>query len=515
VSAPDALGDFAARGLAVVTGLFGWFYLLSVFGFLVVLLSLAFSKYGSIRLGPQDAEHEFGFFSWISMLLAAGFGVGLVFYGVAEPMSHFAEPPYGDREPGTIAAAVYALQYSFFNWGVHQWAAFSIVGLIIGYYQFRRGRSGLVSSVLGPVLSYLPFSRLLGYAVDILAVVATVMGVATSLGLGVLQMSSGVALETGIPNTFWMHSAILFLMFLAYIVSTWFGLEKGIRRLSNINMILCLALMAYVLFAGSTLTILEAITNGIGGYLQEFVRMSLRTTPFTPDEWASTWTIFYWAWVIAWSPFVGTFVARISRGRTIRQYVFGVLLMPALLACLWIGIFGGAALDMELNRDVGLAAATQADITSALFFMFDNMAFSGALSAAALLLIFIFLVTSADSASFILAQMSSGGDLHPPVFKRVLWGVLIALICFTLLVAGGLNALQSASVLAALPFIFVLYAMIFVLLKELSDDHREMLQELYERHDETPVGANVYEAQQLNAENESSDEPSQAKAAED
>src|SRR5690606_6160904 len=188
VSAPDALGDFAARGLAVVTGLFGWFYLLSVFGFLVVLLSLAFSKYGSIRLGPQDAEHEFGFFSWISMLLAAGFGVGLVFYGVAEPMSHFAEPPYGDREPGTIAAAVYALQYSFFNWGVHQWAAFSIVGLIIGYYQFRRGRSGLVSSVLGPVLSYLPFSRLLGYAVDILAVVATVMGVATSLGLGVLQM---------------------------------------------------------------------------------------------------------------------------------------------------------------------------------------------------------------------------------------------------------------------------------------------------------------------------------------
>lgn len=192
-----------------------------------MLLSLAFSKYGSIRLGPQDAEHEFGFFSWISMLLAAGFGVGLVFYGVAEPMSHFAEPPYGDREPGTIGAALYALQYSFFNWGVHQWAAFAIVGLIIGYYQFRRGRSGLDSSVLGPVLSYLPFSRLLRYAVDILAVVATVMGVATSLGLGVLQMSSGVALETGLANTFWMHSAILFLMFLAYIVSTWFGWRRG------------------------------------------------------------------------------------------------------------------------------------------------------------------------------------------------------------------------------------------------------------------------------------------------
>jgi glycine betaine transporter len=503
VAGPDAFGDVADIGLATITDLFGWFYLISVFGFLVVLLFLALGKYGSIRLGPQDSEPEFSFFSWVSMLLAAGFGVGLVFYGMAEPMSHFAEPPYGDREPGTIAAALYAIQYSFFNWGVHQWAAFAIVGLIIGYYQYRKGKTGLVSSVLAPVLRKLPGERYIGHGVDILAVVATVMGVATSLGLGVLQMSGGVNFVTGLPNTIWMQAAILAIMFMAYMISTWTGLEKGIQRLSNLNMLLCFALMGYFLVFGPTLAILETITVGLGSYLQNFIGMSLRTTPFSDDDgWASTWTVFYWAWVIAWSPFVGTFVARISRGRTIREYVFGVLVMPALLACLWIGVFGGTALHMELTQDIGLAAATQADITTALFQMFDNMAFTTVLSVVALVLIFTFLVTSADSASYILAQMSGGGDLDPPVARRILWGVLIASICFTLLLAGGLSALQSASVLAALPFLFILYAMVIVLLKELDDDHRSMLRELYERHDETPVGANVYEAQELDADSE-------------
>ncbi|WP_129140636.1 BCCT family transporter [Modicisalibacter coralii] len=494
---PNQFGAVADTALKTIGRYFGWFYLFSVFGFVIFLIALALSKYGKIRLGPQDSKPSYSFFSWVAMLLAAGFGVGLVFYGMAEPMTHYLHPPFGDREPETAEAARYAIQYSFFDWGIHQWAAFSIVGLIIAYFQFRKGQPGLVSSVLSSVTAKRPKLRKLGPALDVFAVVATIMGVATSIGLAVLQINGGLKSVFGVEeNAFWKFS-IMGAMFVCYMASAWGGLDKGIKRLSNINLVLCFALMVYVLVTGPTLAILKTITLGIGDYLQHFIGMSLRTSPYEHSEWANNWTVFYWAWVIAWSPFVGTFVARISRGRTIKEYVFGVLIMPPLLACLWIGVFGGAALNMELTGDVGLAAATDDNITSALFQMFDLMPFTAGLSIVALLLIFIFLVTSADSATYIVSQMTDGGSINPPLFKRISWGLLIAAICLTLLIAGGLKGLQSAAVLSALPFTFIIYGMIFVLVKELRSDRKAMLTALYRRHGETPVGADVFEADEL------------------
>ncbi|WP_136066152.1 BCCT family transporter [Modicisalibacter radicis] len=494
---PDQFGAAADAALTTIGRYFGWFYLFSVFGFVLFLICLALSKYGKIRLGPQDSTPSYSFFSWVAMLLAAGFGVGLVFYGMAEPMTHYLHPPFGDVEPETTEAARYAIQYSFFNWGIHQWAAFSIVGLIIAYFQFRKGQAGLVSSVLSSVTAKRPKLRKWAPGLDIFAVVATIMGVATSIGLAVLQINGGLKAVFGVEESAFWKFAIMGAMFVCYMASAWGGLDKGIKRLSNINLVLCFALMLYILVTGPTLAILKTITLGIGDYLQNFIGMSLRTSPYENSSWANEWTIFYWAWVIAWSPFVGTFVARISRGRTIKEYVFGVLVMPPLLACLWIGVFGGAALNMELNGDVGLAAATDENITSALFQMFELMPFTEVLSLVALLLIFIFLVTSADSATYIVAQMTDGGSINPPLYKRIAWGLLIAAICLTLLIAGGLKGLQSAAVLAALPFTFILYGMVFVLLKELRSDRKAMLTALYRRHGDTPVGADAFEADEL------------------
>ncbi|CAO1666779.1 MULTISPECIES: BCCT family transporter [Salinicola] len=497
---PTGFGNIANAALGATTHYFGWFYLLSVFGFVIFLVGLAFSKYGKIRLGPQDSKPTYGFFSWVSMLLAAGFGVGLVFYGMAEPMTHYMTPPYGDVAPESAESARYAIQYAFFNWGIHQWAAFSVVGLIIAYYQFRKNQAGMVSNVLSSVTAKRPKLRRLGPILDIFAVVATVMGVATSIGLAVLQINGGLHSVFDVPENMMWQFIIMGAMFICYMISATSGLDKGIKNLSNLNLIICFALMFYILFTGPTIAILETITLGIGDYLQNFIGMSLRMSPYDDSQWASNWTIFYWAWVIAWSPFVGTFVARISRGRTIKQYVFGVLVVPPLLACLWIGVFGGAAIQMEMNSDAGLAQATADNITSALFRMFDLMPFSNVLSVVALCLIFIFLVTSADSATYIVSQMTDNGSLNPPLMKRIIWGVLIAAICLTLLSAGGengLKGLQSASVLAALPFTFILYGMIFVTLKELRADRKAMLTALYRRHSDTPVGADAFEAEEL------------------
>ncbi|GIL05748.1 MAG: glycine/betaine ABC transporter permease [Betaproteobacteria bacterium] len=495
-SFPAEFGQAAGDALRWVTTRLGWFYLLSVFGFVVVLIYLAFSKYGEIRLGPPDSEPEFSYFSWIAMLLATGFGVGLVFYGVAEPMKHYLNPPYAMLPGGTEEAARLAIQYSFFNWGVHQWAAFAIVGLIIGYYQFRKHKPGLVSTVLEPITRKLPAGDQAGGALDVFAVVATVMGVATSLGLGVLQINGGLAFLFGLPEGFAWQAIILGAMAAAYIVSTATGLARGIKILSTINLALALALMAYVLAFGPTLTILETVVQGLGDYLQNFFVMSLRTGPYDETKWAADWTVFYWAWVIAWSPFVGTFVARISHGRTIKEYVFGVLVMPPLLACLWIGVFGGAALYLELAREAGLAAAVDANITTALFKLLALLPLADLLSIVGMVLIFIFLITSADSASYIVAQMTDRGSTDPPLAKRIAWGLLIAGICLTLIATGGLQGLQAGAVLSALPFTFILYAMVWELLRVLAADRRAALEELYEKH-EAPVAATIEEARQL------------------
>jgi len=500
---PEAFGHFANAALNSVSHYFGWLYLISVFGFVIFLVGLAFSRYGKIRLGDPYSEPEYSFFSWVSMLLAAGFGVGLVFYGLAEPVLHYLHPPYDDMPGSTPESARYAIQYSFFHWGVSQWAGFSIVGLIIAYFQFRKKGSGLVSTVLEPMTDKLPkpARQPTSDALNIFAVVATVMGVATSLGLGVLQINGGLNQMFGVPDATLSKFIILAIMCICYTMSSYSGLDKGIQYLSNINMALCLGLMAWVLITGPTIFILNTIVVGVGDYIENFVAMSLRMNPFreTGESWISTWTVFYWAWVIAWSPFVGTFVARISKGRTIREYVMGVLIVPPLLACGFIGVFGGAALHMELYGDAAgtLTTAVDNNITSALFTFFEMMPFTNVLSILAMCLIFVFLVTSADSASYIVAQMTDEGSLEPPLYKRLSWGLLISAICLTLIVAGGLKGLQTGSLLAALPFLVILYCMVFVLIGELRDDRRRMLLDLHEKYESKPVGADAFEARDI------------------
>lgn len=488
-------------GLALVTlgHYFGWFYLLAVFLFVVFLLYLALGRYGKIRLGPQDSAPDFSFFSWINMLLSAGFGVGLVFYGMAEPMLHYLTPPHALAEAGTEQAAELAFQYSFFHWGINQWAAFTLVGLIIAFFQFRKERPGLVSNMVEPVLRGMKNPAPVLDTLNILAVIATVMGVATSLGLGVLQMNGGLHSVFGWPENFWTKAGILGAMFLVYTASSYSGLERGIKVLSNINMTLVFAFLAYLLFSGPTIYILDNFVNGMAGYLGNFIQMSLTLPPRDDSGWMNEYTVFYWAWVIAWSPFVGTFIARISRGRTIQEFVFGVLMVPPLLACVWIAVFGGTAMYMELEGVAPLAAAVDENITTGLFRMYEVMPFSTALSALTMLVIFIFLVTSADSASYIVAQMTDNGSLNPPMYKRLSWGVLISAICFTLIVAGGLRGLQSASLVAALPFSIVLFMIMVVLLRELAADRREMLINLYHRNDATPVGGDIFETDEFSA----------------
>ncbi|TVQ82492.1 MAG: BCCT family transporter [Micavibrio sp.] len=471
---PEVFEQAAGTALDRTTEYFGWFYLLSVFGFVAVLVYLACSGYGNIRLGRADSRPEYSFFSWVAMLLAAGFGVGLVFYGMAEPMSHYLNPPHGQMEGLTPEAARLAIQYSFFNWGVHQWAAFAIVGLIIAFFQFRKGEPGLVSTVLRPATAKLAKGRdQIGGAFDIFAVVATVMGVATSIGLGVMQINGGLHfLFADISEGIVWQAVILVALAAAYIVSTITGLHRGIRVLSTFNLALALGLMLFVLIAGPTRVILESIVQGIGDYLQNFFVMGMQTAVFEGSTWAREWTVFYWAWVIAWSPFVGAFIARISKGRTIREYIFGVLVMPPLLACLWIGIFGTTALYMDMTAGAGLAAATDENMTTALFKLFAVLPLPQILSVLGLILIFIFLVTSADSATYIIAQMTDRGSINPPLAKRLIWGGLLAAICLTLIATGGLRGLQAGAVLSALPFTFLIYAMIWILFRELAADKK-------------------------------------------
>src|SRR5699024_911222 len=494
---PEQFANVANQAQAYVGQYFGWFYLASIFCFVVFLLYLAFGKDGKIRLGLQDSTPEFSVFSCINMLLSAGFGVGLVFYGMAEPMIHYLGPPHGMAEASSTEAMHLAMQYSFFHWGLNQWAAFALVGLIVAFFQFRKERPGLVSNMVVPVLRNVKFQRPILDGLDVLGVVATVVGMATSIGLGVLQVNGGLSYAFGFSDDFMMKFIILGLMFGCYMMSSLTGLDKGIKILSNFNMILAFGFLFYLLFKGPTIFILEGFIHALGGYISHFVKWSLTVPPEEDGGWMNQWTFFLWAWVIAWSPFVGTFVARISRGRTIQEYVMGVLIVPPLLACMWIAIVGGSAFHMEMNGVATLAANVQENMTHAMFDLYSNMKFSMLLSIITLMLVFTFLVTSADSASYIVSQMTDHGSLNPPLYKRITWGVLLSAICLTLLATGGLGALQTASLLVAVPFIVVLFIMAWVLMVELAEDRRLALYDLYHQNEGTPVGADIYEADEI------------------
>lgn len=464
---PDAFGRTARELLLFTTTNFGWFYLLSVFVMVVFLVGLALSRYGTLRLGADDSRPEFSLPTWIAMVFSAGFGAGLVFWGVAEPMSHFFSAPFPSVKPQSPEAARIAMGYAFFHWGVSQWAVFTVAGLAIGFLQFRRNREGLISAALEPVLGPRPATR---SVVDSLAVIATVMGIATSLGLGVLQIGGGLQSVFGTASTLPVQIAIIVLMLVAYTVSSTTGLYRGIRWLSNVNLWLCLLLLAFVFTAGPTLFILNVFTLGLGDYLTNFAGYSLRQTPYLGGTWVRDWTVFYWAWAIAWSPFVGAFVARVSHGRTIREFVVGVLIVPPLIACVWIATFGGMALYEDLNHGAGIAAIVDKDVALALFAAYRQLPMTQILSVLSILLIFTFLVTSADSATYVLASMTTRGSLDPPMPARILWGVLMSAIAAVLLASGGLASLQTASLVAALPFTVLLLLLMVALVKMLREE---------------------------------------------
>jgi choline/carnitine/betaine transport len=459
---PGPFGDVAKRLLLFTTTNFGWFYLLAVFVIVIFLCALAISRYGDIRLGPEDSRPEFPLFTWIAMLFSAGFGAGLVFWGVAEPMSHFFTPPFGSLAPQSAEAARVAMGYAFFHWGVSQWSVFALAGLGIGFLQFRLQRDGLVSTALEPVLGTRPATK---GVVDVLAVIATVMGIGTSLGLGVLQIGGGLKSVFGVQDSMALQLLIVGAMFAAYMASSTTGLHRGIRWLSNVNLGLCLVLLAFVFVTGPTVFILNAFTLGLGDYLTHFVEYSLRLTPYRGGTWVRDWTVFYWAWAIAWSPFVGAFIARISHGRTIREFVIGVLIVPPAIACVWIATFGGMALHEDLRHAAGIATLVDTDVAQALFAVYQHLPLTALLSVLSVLLIFTFLVTSADSATYILASMTTYGSAHPPMAARVVWGGLMAAMAAVLLAAGGLSSLQTASLVAALPFTVLLLLMMVALMR--------------------------------------------------
>ncbi|RZU01157.1 BCCT family transporter [Rivibacter subsaxonicus] len=465
--APASMASVFKTVLAGVTTNFGWLYLWVVLGLVVLALVLAFSPSGNLKLGGEDDEPAFSLGSWFAMLFAAGMGIGLVFWGVGEPLSHFGNPPPGIT-PRTPEAANAAMRYSFFHWGLHPWAVYSIVGLSIAFFQLRRGAPALVSAATSSLPW--PWLRRLAPLIDILAIVATAFGVAASLGIGALQIGSGLHHVFGLPTGVVSQIGIIVVATLLFIGSAVSGVDRGVKWLSSANLLVALALALVVFVLGPTVALIDTFSTTLGAYLSEFVRMSLRTTPFTDSSWVGDWTVFYWAWWISWSPFVGLFIARVSRGRTIRQFVLGTVLAPTLAAALWFSIFGGTALWLEIFKGVPLAAAASADISTVLFHMFNALPLSMLMSAVATVLVLVFFVTSGDSATLVLGIMSRDGDPDPPARVKATWGALIAGIAISLLLSGGVEAVQTATIVFALPFAGVIVLMAIALWRGVRED---------------------------------------------
>ncbi|MER7844561.1 BCCT family transporter [Kitasatospora sp. NPDC096077] len=471
VFAEDSLGRTSSTALGWVLHNFGWLFTVAADVFLVLTLLLAFSRFGRIRLGRDDDEPEFSTLAWVAMMFSAGMGIGLMFYGVGEPLQLFATPqPGSGLEPQSAAVAQQALEFSLFHWTLHPWAIYAVGGLALAYTTFRKGRGNRISAAFVPLIGQRGADGWQGRAIDLLAVFATVFGSATSLGLGALQVADGLGYITSVRNTQNAQLVIIGSLTAAFVLSAFSGVHKGVKWLSTANVVLASLIMLFVFVFGPTVFVLDSIPATVGGYLSDLLGMSTQTGAFTDESWLGSWTIFYWAWWLSWAPFVGTFIARISRGRTIRQFLLGVLLVPSGATVIWFCVMGGTAIRQVTTGAADLVATIPRGAEASLFEMLRSLPLGSVTSVVAVLLVMTFFITSADSASLVLGSLSSRGSLHPRTPLVVVWGVLMGGVAAALLLAGGLTALQNATILVALPFVVVMLLLCVSLVKELRED---------------------------------------------
>ena len=471
VAFPGALSTSADAVTSSIFEGLDWFFMLSVSAMAMLAIGLALGKTGKIVLGKPGERPEFSLASWLSMLFAAGMGAGLLFWGVAEPVTHFGSGPVARAGLSTEAAAERAMVITNFHWGIHAWAVYGIAALVLAYFCFRRGTDFMPSAPLKSAFKA-PWVASVGLMADFVATLAIAFGVAGSIGMGVFQMHKGLAAVGWVPEVSrTVDVAILVVLVVCYMTSASTSLDKGIKILSNLNMAIAIALLAFVLMTGPTAHLLRVFVDGLGDYVTAIPALSLNVYPYDGERsWFHGWTLTYFFWWIAWAPFVGIFIARISKGRTIREFVLGVLLAPTLFSIVWFAVFGGTGLHEELAGGGGILASVREDVAGALFLLLERMPLGSLLSVSALLLIFIFLVTSVDSATFVLGILTSPGKGDPTRPNKLTWGLILGVLGGALALTRNIDVVRAVAVLGAIPFSFVLILQAAALVRALRQD---------------------------------------------
>jgi choline/glycine/proline betaine transport protein len=467
----DQAAEFFSQTLKYITAKTGWFFILTVNLIILACVYFCFSKFGKIRIGGQKAQPEFSTLAWYSMLLSAGMGIGLMFWSVGEPIYHFGSPSpmFSGVVPNSAEAAQAAMGVAFFHWGIHPWAIYSLVGLGLAFFSYNRGLPLTIRSIFYPLLG----DKIYGFwgnLIDILSVLATLAGLATSLGLGVQQVNAGLNVLWGIEISTTVQVILIASITAVATLSVLSGLDKGVKYLSSLNMTLAGIFMIFILIVGPTVFILSGFTQSLGFYFSNLTELSLWTETFKSTNWQDGWTVFYWAWWISWAPFVGMFIARISKGRTVREFIIGVTLIPSLLSFIWMSVFGNSAIFLQMSGKADIVSAVKANVSTALFSMLEHFPFSGFLSLIAIILVVVFFITSSDSGSLVVDHLTSGGKLDSPVPQRVFWAIMEGVIASALLIGGGLKTLQTASICTGLPFAFILLILIYSLYIGLSQE---------------------------------------------
>ncbi|ARK20347.1 MULTISPECIES: BCCT family transporter [Sporosarcina] len=464
--APEHLNGLTASMTSFIYTHFGWFYMLVIVAMISFCFYMMFSRFGKIKLGKDSDQPDYSLPAWFAMLFSAGMGIGLMFFTTAETISHaFIKSP--NAVPGSEQAILDSIQYTYLHWGFHGWGLYAVVGLIFAYFKFRVGAPGLISATLEPLFGEKAMRGPFGQIIDTLAIFATVVGVASTLGFGSAQINSGLTYVFNTPNTFWFQLLILAIATVIFILSAWSGIGSGIKYLSSINMWLAIILLCALFVVGPSMYILNMFTTGIGNYISNFIQMSFELKPENTEQraWINDWTIFYWAWWISWAPFVGMFIARVSKGRTIKQFITGVLIAPTLVTMVFFAVFGGSALNIERN---GIAKLSELATETVTFGMLQQYPFGTALSFLTIIVIAIFFITSADSATFVLGMFSTGGQLNPSNSVKIIWGLLLSSMAAIVMYYGGIGGFQNMLIIAGLPFSIILILMLLSFYKTIK-----------------------------------------------